>query len=297
MLDNQTFFSPFGRILTSSFLVALLAFGPGVSEPSHAWHSPADADFWHQYSKVDPADAPTKVELVWDLKQIAVMLDSYAGRVIIKIITHQDTSEVVPQGGPYFVVNFDLDNDQNADISVSSIGSSSGNTGLTEIEQSVLNPKYSNNCRFWGNNSRPLDKKFSNDKKGDFKDEERSVAAVGYEQWRWSGLADRMMPCGLKLGKTLGVQVQTWSNGQVVDQIPNSNTFVKFSGRYNDGWKCGPALNGLIRENVPHGVAPKFLPKSFTRLSYCGLRNGSWVWLDTKPKPVVIVPGKPSRKP
>jgi hypothetical protein len=279
------------RVFTCLLTISL-TLGLNIAGPAAAVTKP-DVEMWHQYSQVDPIETSGSVAAVWDLKLAALKMESFVGRVGVRIITHQESPADFQQDSKYFVVNFDLNNDNQADLSVSTQGGGGGNQAWGErVRQTVLNPKFGNKCKFYFLDSHWLDNTFSPSKDAAAEYKDKRFPHLYFEHWQWDNSAQRRVPCGIQLGKRFGLQVQTLSDGQVVDQIPNNQSFVKFSGKYNDGWVCGPATNGLIRENVPSNVSKRFLPASFTPYSYCAFSNDSWRWQGTKPGPRGSAPSK-----
>ena len=277
----------FAWVLTLSMVLGANAPGPAAAATK------PDAEMWHQYSVFDPLENSSSVEALWDLRLVALKMESFVGRVGVRIITHQESPADFPQDSKYFVVNFDLNNDNRADVSVTTQGGGGGNQAWGErVRQTVINPKFANKCKFYFLDSHWLDNTFlpTKDATNEYKD--KKFPHVYFEGWQWDNSSQRRVPCGIQLGKSFGLQVQTLIDGQVVDQIPNNQGFVKFSGKYNDGWVCGPTTNGLIRENVPSNVSSRFLPASFTRYSYCTFSNDRWGWQGTKPGPRGSAPSK-----
>lgn len=266
-------------------LVSLLAIGsPGLATAAKVKQEKATVDKvgvheWLQVSTIDSNELASSLA-VWDLKQIAVELN-YQSRLVVYVVAYGGAPRGRTQSGDFIRVVMDFDNDGIADQAFSTEGSDF--TPPVNGFRRVTNPSVielgREHCHVYTAAFGIPDLKH-------LTEVGNRVVTVGQHRFRGGKNWKR---CGFDMKNTIGVRVESWNRGALVDQIPDSGKFVLFSSNYYKGLKCNRQNLGIQRVNLPWAER---------KYSYCVERNERWVWQDTKPKPVVpIVPGPPSKSP
>jgi hypothetical protein len=292
MLPNKELFNRGAHMVRRNFtrgliflLVSLLALGsPSVATAAKVKKEKATVDKvgvyeWLQVSSKDSNELAPSLA-VWDLKHIVVELN-YQSRLVVYVVAYGGAPRGRTQSGDFIRFVMDFDNDGIADQAFSTEGSDftppvNGSRFVTDPSVIELGRDY---CHVYT-------AAYGIPDLNHLTEVGNRVVTAG--QYRFRG-GNKWERCGFDMKNTIGIRVESWNRGTLVDKIPDSGNFVLFSSDYYKGLKCNRQNLGVQRVNLPYAKK---------KYSYCVERNGRWVWQDTKPKPVVpIVPGPPSKSP
>jgi hypothetical protein len=228
---------------------------PGLATAANVKQEKAKIDYvdvsdWYQVSTQDPADITDSIGEKWDLKRLMLRLDSGWDRLFIKVLTYGGyPQELAHNRGSFMVVSMDFDNDGVTDLTMSSEGAEAlGERREWPRLKLAFNKTGSwESCRAWLGAGATDALGLSYEGTFDYEDWRNSTTVFMIERWRGGNSGSK---CGFPMKKRVGVKVETWSQGRVVDQIPDSGKFISFSGNYYRGLKCNSQNLGIQRFNL-----------------------------------------------